>query len=175
MITARLEGEKAVSQTLKNLISGMKNSRGFFKVWAHKTTLMAKASARGRSKGGRFWPSIARQTRVASADDSGAVIRCYHFAGAQKEFGGIISAKGAGALTIPISPAAKGKRAGEFQETFVAKGVIFRKKGKKGVEPLFVLKKSVSQRPEPWWPKAAPVLAEGEKLAAAHIDREMRK
>ena len=108
-------------------------------------------------------------------------IQCFHFAGAHKEFGGTISAKNAGALTIPISPLAKGKRAGEFNNTFLRKGIIWqgyeRGRGKKksgGIRPLFVLKKSVSQRAEPWWPQPEAVLLEGEKIAAAQLEREMK-
>lgn len=180
MITARFEGQTATSAYLRHLIASLRNKGAFFKVWAHKTSLMAKTSARSHSKGGRFWLSIANLTKVTSANDSGAVVSCLHFAGAQKEFGGTIKAKNAKFLTIPIAPEAKGKRAGEFENTFVMGGIIFQgiEHGKKkdgGLKALFVLKKSVTQDAEPWWPKSGPVLAEGLKLAGQQLEREMSK
>jgi hypothetical protein len=180
MITARFENASATSAMLRHLIASLKNKGGFFKVWGHRTSLMAKTSARSHSKGGRFWPSIANLTKVTSASDSGAVVQCLHFAGAQKEYGGTITAKNAKFLTIPIAPEAKGKRAGEFENTFVMGGIIFQgiEHGKKkdgGLKALFVLKKSVNQKAEPWWPKPEPVLAQGLMLAGEQLEREMNK
>jgi hypothetical protein len=180
MITTRLDGNTAVSDSLKGLIASLKNSRQFFKVWADRASEMARNSARSHSKGGFFWKGIADQTRVMSADDSGAVVQCLHFAGAQKEFGGTIRAKTAKFLTIPIKGSkAVGMRAGEFENTFVMGGIIFqgvehgKRKGGKAI-PLFILKKSVTQNAEPWWPQAGPVLDEGLKLASQQLDREIK-
>jgi len=74
---------------------------------------------------------------------------------AQKEYGGTIFPVNAQALTVPISPAAKGKRARDFPEAFLVKlksggAIIARKKGKYGIEALFALRKSVYQRPQPF-------------------------
>lgn len=180
MITARFEGTKETSKTLRDLVGLLKNRGAFFKVWGHKATLMAKTSARSHSQGGKFWPSIANLTKVTSAHNDGAVVQCLHFAGAQKEFGGTIRAKNAKFLTIPIAPEAKGKRAGEFENTFVMGGIIFQgfEHGKRkdgSLKALFVLKKSVDQEAEPWWPSPGPVLAVGEKLAAEQVEREMNR
>ena len=173
-------------------MAGLKNRGGFFKVWAHKTALMAQESARSHSKGGMFWPAIARATKVVSASDAGAVIKCEHKVGYHKEHGGTINAKPGSALTIPIAPEAKEKRARDFENTFVFKGTIFQKLGYTSrrrttisaggksfgsytIKPLFVLKKSVYQKPEPWWPQAAPVLEQGISLAGQQLAREMQK
>lgn len=54
-------------------------------------------------------------------------------------------------LTIPINPVARGKRARDFQNTFIPKGkqVIMQKTGPRSVRPLFALVRSVriSARP----------------------------
>ena len=182
MIIARFENATATSAMLRHLIASLKNKGAFFKVWGHKTSLMAKTSARAHSHGGKFWPSIANLTKVTSANDSGAVVQCLHFAGAQKEYGGTITAKNAKFLTIPIAPEAKGKRAGEFENTFVMGGIIFQSAGgrrgsasEERPKALFVLKKSVDQKAEPWWPRPEPVLAEGLKLAGEQLERELAK
>jgi hypothetical protein len=59
-------------------------------------------------------------------------------------------------------------------------GIIFQgiegtKRKEGGLKALFVLKKSVDQKAEPWWPSTGPVLAEGIKLAAQQLEREMNK
>lgn len=65
------------------------------------------------------------------------------------EFGANIKTRNAKWLTIPIHPAAKGRRARDFSGLFFyqPKGkdyaFLARKKGKKGVENLFLLMKSV--------------------------------
>lgn len=55
--------------------------------------------------------------------------------------GGIVRPKRAKALTIPLDPSVK-RRAREYADTFIAKGVIFQKRDKK-IIPLFALKKQV--------------------------------
>lgn len=69
------------------------------------------------------------------------------------ERGGTIVPKKKKFLTIPFpgGPADTKvpKRAADFEDTFVAKGIIFRKKGK-GFEPLFILKKSVTIPARPY-------------------------
>lgn len=60
---------------------------------------------------------------------------------AAQEFGATIVPKNKKALTIPF-PGVLGS-AREYQNTFIAKGIIFQKIGKKQIKPLFVLKKKV--------------------------------
>lgn len=78
---------------------------------------------------------------------------------AQVEYGGQIRAVNAMALTVPISPSAKGKLARDFPEAFIVKlkkggAIIARKKGKHGIEALFSLRKSVTQRAQPYLRRA---------------------
>lgn len=58
-------------------------------------------------------------------------------------------------LTVPIHKLAQGKRAGDFshRETFIAKGVIFLKKSKDEVIPLFALRKVVTIPAFPYLPE----------------------
>lgn len=69
------------------------------------------------------------------------------------QFGGTITPKKKKFLTIPFpgGPADTKvpKRAADFDNTFVAKGIIFRKQGK-GIQPLFILKKSVTIPARPY-------------------------
>lgn len=58
------------------------------------------------------------------------------------QFGGTIRPINARALTVPLPAATLGRRARDYKNTFVAKGVIFQKQGSE-IVPLFVLKKSV--------------------------------
>ncbi len=59
--------------------------------------------------------------------------------------GGVIKPVNAKYLAIPIHKAAKAKRPEEFENTFIAKGVIFLKRSNgKDPLPLYVLKKQVT-------------------------------
>ena len=68
--------------------------------------------------------------------------------------GGIIYPKKAKYLTIPLCPEAKGKSARDFTDTYIAKGIIFRKLGKdqdeKKDEALYKLQKSVKIPARPY-------------------------
>jgi len=69
-------------------------------------------------------------------------------------YGGTIRPKKAKALTIPFPEGPADKRvplrASDFKDTFVAKGIIFRKRGKDKIEPLFMLKKKVEIPARPY-------------------------
>jgi phage virion morphogenesis protein len=62
------------------------------------------------------------------------------------QFGGVIRPKPPRKfLTVPINPVAQGKRARDFQDTFIPRGkrVIMQKTGPNSVRPLFALVRSV--------------------------------
>ena len=69
-------------------------------------------------------------------------------------YGGTIRPKKKKFLTIPFpgGPADKPVplRASDFNDTFVAKGIIFQKRGKDDIEPLFILKESVTIPARPY-------------------------
>lgn len=71
-----------------------------------------------------------------------------------QEFGGDIRPVNAGALTIPIHKEAKNKRASDFPDLFMVKiknkAFLARKKGKKGIEFLFVLVDQVTIPAQPY-------------------------
>lgn len=135
------------------------------KRWGVRVRDHARRNARGKG-GRRFWRQIADSVRLGEVDARGAVVYSDHVAAGQKERGGVIRARNAGALTIPIAREAYGKRAGEFElggrELFTitsGKGNTLlgyrdesAAKKTKAFRPLYLLKKSVSQRPEPFFP-----------------------
>ena len=80
-----------------------------------------------------------------------------HF-GTQAALGEPIRPKRAEALTIPIAPEARGRRARDFENTFVLRraddepgeGLIMQKLAGGGVRPLFALRQSVTIAPRPY-------------------------
>ena len=125
----------------------------------------AKDEARKHTKGGRFWHSIA-DSIVTDNLTNGISVGATHTAAGHKHTGGMISAPGrkpgsrnAQHLTIPIDDEAKGKNVNDFRKQDLLflksrKGnkIIFKKLSNGDIKPLYVLKKAVSQRPEPWFP-----------------------
>lgn len=122
----------------------------------------ARANAREHSHGGQFWPSIADSVGYRS-DTDGVIVGAMHEAAAQKQLGGTIEApgkgpgaKGAKALTIPIDDRAKGLSAGELNSRWR----LFRLPGTNVLAAnidgqtvgMYALVKSVTQKPEPWFP-----------------------
>ena len=155
---------------LKKLIRSLTNPAAFHKTWAHAVARLAKRNARDKSQGGDFWKGIADATQITAANAHGAIVENRHFAGAHKHFGGVIKARDARALTIPISDEAKGKRASEFEgggrRLFVAPGTSVLGYSDSGKFcGLFALRASVTQAPEPWWPSDTEVYALGLKEA----------
>jgi phage gpG-like protein len=69
-------------------------------------------------------------------------------------YGGTIRPRKKKFLTIPFPEGPADKRvplrAADFSDTFVAKGIIFQKRGKDDIEPLFILKKSVEIPASPY-------------------------
>jgi len=70
------------------------------------------------------------------------------------QYGGTIKPKKRKALTIPFPGGPADKRvplrAADFADTFVAKGIIFQKRGEDDIVPLFILKKSVEIPARPY-------------------------
>jgi hypothetical protein len=122
-----------------------------------------------RAKGGRrFWVQVADATHTARRGRTGWTVYIAHVAAAHKERGGVIEASPGKALTIPIAPEARGKRATEFPNLQLIKT----KKGTAllvAVEPdgtfrgLYVLKKRVWQAAEPYLPAPETFAAWGEE------------
>jgi len=123
----------------------------------------------GRMSTGWF-SSIARKWFLSSADASGAVISNPDEDGSlrHKIGGGTITAKNAGALTIPLVPEAHGRRAADYQSeigelfTIPNKSALFEAVEGGGVRAVYALCKSITHAP---WPDAIP---SGEDLTFAY-------
>jgi phage gpG-like protein len=64
--------------------------------------------------------------------------------------GGVIRPKRAKFLAIPLTPLARTMRPRDFQDTFISKGVIFRKLEGDKIEALYALKKQVVMPAQPF-------------------------
>ena len=146
------------------------------------------AKANARAKGGKFWGDIANSVSYQTDGDS-VVVGASHEASAHKHFGGMIEAPGKGPgskkaafLTIPLDKISKGKSVGELRTAMP----IFRlgrrgpakdgdilatyeldgggKKGK--IIPLYVLKKRVFHKPDPWFPTSAQIFKSIKQVVA---------
>ena len=129
------------------------------KLWGHRVAIQAHRAA--RAKGGRsFWGDVASAALLARVDAQSALVAVDHVAAAQKQYGGTIRAKNAKALTIPITEEASGKRAAEFamggRELFTivskAGNTILGYANGDDFVPLYVLKRSVTQKADPFFP-----------------------
>lgn len=114
----------------------------------------------GRMSTGWF-SNIARKWFLSSADASGAVVSNPDEDGSlrHKIRGGTITAKNAGALTIPLVPEAHGRRAADYQSeirelfTIPNKSALFEAVEGGGVRAVYALRQSITQDP---WPDAIP-------------------
>ncbi len=144
---------------------------GFIVAEQAKANARAKhaSAARPSTKGGGFWARIAGSVSYQMQGTDGVVIGASHVAAAQKQFGGTISAPGKGAgskraryLTIPISDRSRGYSVGELQTryTIFRQGnILFAVLGKGSIDPVYVLVKSVFQRPDKWFPTSPQVFS----------------
>lgn len=174
-----------IDRTFADLASRVRKPLRLLKTWGNSVAKSARANA--LEKGGtNFWRGIARSVRLKQASESSMIVGSNHFAAAQKQFGGEIRAKKKQALTIPVSPEAKGKTAKEFKSggrpLFVVRGNLEGKDtlGLLGYSahgeffPMFVLRKSVKQKAEPWFPEEAEITSLGMKEAAFWLEKEAR-
>lgn len=159
---------------IERLAESLTSAKALSKVGA-SVSETAKQSA--RAKGGRrFWAEVARSVSYQKMAGADAVqVGATHVAAAQKQFGGVISAPGRGEgatgakwLTIPVGVARErrlsARKASETYSLFLVKskagkrllfGTKKAKKRNKISELLFVLKKSVTQKADPWFPEGA--------------------
>jgi len=143
---------------------GGADAREFLPVLGQAIAEAARRAA--RAKGGRrFWREVASSVNVRRTGD-GVTVGATHVAARQKQFGGRISAPGSGpgalgakSLTIPLGKARENRwttrDARRLYELFRPKGRNFlmgRPRAGGEAEPLFALRKSVSQGPDPWFP-----------------------
>jgi hypothetical protein len=111
----------------------------------------------GRKKT-QWWRKVESNWSVASTSSTGATLSNINTDGfSHKITGGTISAKRAKFLTIPIVPEAHGLSAKTYSKTikplFRVKNLLVQEEKDGKIKPIFVLKKSVTQKP---WKGALP-------------------
>jgi hypothetical protein len=113
----------------------------------------------GRKKT-QWWRKVAGSWSIMGVSGSGVTLRSKGAIGfSHKVTGGTITARRAKFLTIPIVPEAHGLTARTYSRTiaplFAVKGVLAQadENSPTGIKPVFVLKKSITQKP---WKNALP-------------------
>lgn len=111
----------------------------------------------GRKKT-QWWRGVANNWNVSKANSQGATLTNANTVGfSHKITGGTITAKRAKFLTIPVDPRAHGLTAKTFSKTiaplFRVKNILAISEEEGKIKPIFVLKKSITQRP---WANALP-------------------
>ena len=187
MFTVRMDAP-FIPQMEFSLNYQLKNKAAFLKNWAQTIAMEARNNA--RAKGGRrWWKELARSLQVRQVTEDSIEVGTDYRGAMLKQFGGRITPDKAKALTIPVSDEAKGKTAYDFERTgkdlFVVSvktgdpgtlGVLgydksTRKKGVYAFQPLFVLRTSAYQEPDPWFPMPNRILA----IADAEAKRQEQK
>ena len=151
------------SDTIEKL-NGL-SPRQFMIAWTTKVKQFAQQRARERI-GGDFGDRIARGSILTDETDPN---RHSIYVGGENgyiaehiHFGGVIRPKERKYLAIPVDRSVKGMYPREYPGDLV----LLRKKDegpngraylakqmKRKVKPLWMLKRSVNQRPRPWWPE----------------------
>lgn len=143
--------------------------RQFMIAWT--TAVKQLVEQRAREKiGGDFGDQIARGSVITDTSDS---MRHEIYLGGENGYiaehihtGGVIRPKERKYLAIPIDKSVKGIYPREYtgELVFIRKKedgpngrVYLAKPMKRKIKPLWVLKRSVMQRPRPWWPEDAEV------------------
>lgn len=107
-----------------------------------------------------WWARVSRSTQIASVDDHQAVVSISEPGIALKVYGGTVRPVEKRALTIPIHPEAYGRRADtvesitgrklwRFQPKKTGPAFLARSLGDDQIRLLYVLKASVTMRPDP--------------------------
>jgi len=159
------------------LLKSQATRRAFLMRWG--ATVRKRAMENALAKGGRrLWRDIARSVNVQAIGPNGVQVGASHVAAAQKQYGGIIRAKGKAAggadfLTIPIAPEAEGQFASKFalagRKLFVfPNSNLLGYMDEESFHPLFALvRQTKPQRASPWWPEPEFIEARGIEQAKA--------
>ncbi|MDD3154928.1 MAG: hypothetical protein PHS41_08670 [Victivallaceae bacterium] len=165
---------------LRLMAGQIRDKEKFVLLWANAAAMEARAAA--RRKGGRnYWRELARRTYVRKVDSTTAEVSSDQIGANLKQYGGIVRPVKAKALTIPVSPEAKGKRAAELENSrrrlFVLPGsrLLGYSKGrgkKKDFVPLFLLVPQVTAKPDRWFPSDEKCAELGRREAAWLLQKE---
>jgi hypothetical protein len=162
MITIKLEKDE-VTPHLRRLLKEADTNSPLSRVLGRAASNELKKHFRARNAnsanklGGKrtnFWTAVGASVQSPVPSPGKIVIPINHPAIAQKVFGGTITPKRAKNLAIPISPKAHGKSPRvftglQFAATRAGVKLLGLKDGNGGMEWLYVLKKSVTQAPDP--------------------------
>lgn len=139
--------------------------RQFMIAWTTEVRKLAQKRAREKI-GGDFGDRIARESILT--DESNENRHCLYLGGENGyiaehiHFGGVIRPRERKYLAIPVDKSVKGLYPREYSGELVflrkkedgPRGRAYLAKPmKRKIKPLWVLKKSVDQRPRPWWPE----------------------
>ncbi len=167
-----VRAHRVAGQAVRDYIAGWYRDKGE-EHWQNKslpTHGPGRKGTRWAAKhlfGWRLIEATANSITIGTPDEDGSL--------RHKIYGGTISAKNAGALTIPIIPKAHGKRVADYEretgkQLFTLRqsllnirnqykgtdhqtGYLFEKFGRGGIRAVYALKKSIRQAP---WPDAMP-------------------
>ncbi|MHB9138190.1 MAG: hypothetical protein ACYC4Q_02170 [Victivallaceae bacterium] len=162
-------------KSLANILQGFDNTRPLMKTWAVAVADQNRLNA--TAKGGRtFWVRRVRSSvREVVTGEAAAEVFSDSKEAAHKQFGGIIRPTTAKFLAIPVDKAARGKYPREISGLFLVKTptqallCLTAGRGGKQLKVMYVLKKSVMQKPEPWWTTDPEIEAIGRREAAAWL------
>jgi hypothetical protein len=126
-----------------------------------------------------FWLDVYKSTQLGEITDRSGSVVVGDARYAQKVFGGTIRAKNVTMLAIPVDPEAYNRRPAVFEAAtglplFLIPrtgGAVLATAGFGTVTPRYVLKKSVTQQPDP---NAMPPREELEKVALEAAEREIQ-
>ena len=191
MIAIELNSDSTVGE-LRELLGKVRNPQGMLRTVAKRAEGMLKAHFRNRDAnspnklGGQrtnFWAQV-EKTVVSEVDEAGGTVSLgvSHPGFAQKLYGGVIRAKSARALTIPVTAEAYGKSTKEFEgatglRLFFIKpnetGLLAtRLQGARGITVQYVLKGSVNQERDE---KALPDSESMREMIAGTVREELGK
>jgi hypothetical protein len=176
-VRINIKGDKELHAKLQRVRAyGEKHVGQACLVWGQAIAIEDRK--RARAKGGRsFWRDQARRIRAQRHGHDGAAV-LVGIEGLHHHEGGDIFPSAAKALTIPIAPEAKGKRAAEFElggrDLFVLPshltdtiGVLGYAEDDGVFHALFVLRSKVHHDPAPWLVEADQAL----RIGHAELDR----
>lgn len=143
----------------------------FMRAWAIAVKNLARKKAQeaaAKSGGRSFWQREILPSIHEKVDQFSAEIYSDSYIAEHVHTGGVIKPRTRKYLAIPVDKSVRGKSPDEYS------GLVFLRRKDEGpngraylakpmktkVKPLWVLKRSVMQRPRPWWPDDAEVSSE---------------
>jgi hypothetical protein len=186
-----------LSPALRLLQGQAKNPRGLMAAAGRAITNLFKSHLRTlqRSRpnklGGKrtnFWNQLAQSVNLATLTDTGATISISDPRAQHKHVGGVIRAKRAKMLTIPVAPEAHGRRASVLEGELGIKLFLLKREGQapllvgqagdgQGLKTYYALAASIEQGPDPAegiLPPEDVIKQTGLAAAQAALQRQLR-